>query len=105
MKKRINVDEKSTENVKMKKTIKEKISKKEMNLNTRMFENVIVKNSNTQTFMMFYIDDTTSFASIFTSKLLLKFKSFSKIENEASTKAQTKEKNLKKKKNFFLKRR
>ena len=61
-----------------------------------MFENVNVKNPNARIFIIFYIDDTTSFANIFISKLLFKFETFSKIENEASTKAQTK-KNLTKK--------
>ena len=55
-----------------------------------------MKNLNARTFMMFYINDTTSFANTFISKLLFEFESFSKIENEASTRAQTKEKNSKK---------
>ena len=62
-----------------------------------MFENVNVKNSNARTFMMFYIDDTTSFANILISKSLFEFESFLEIENEALTKVQTKEKNSKKK--------
>ena len=77
-----------------------------MNSNTTIFEDVNVRNSNARTFMIFHIDDTTWFASIFTSKLLFKFENFSKIKSTASTKAQTKkqmkEKNSKKKekKNF-----
>ena len=62
-----------------------------------MFKDINVKNSNARTFMIFYIDDTTSFADIFTSKSLLEFEKFSKVENKASTKAQTKKKNSKKK--------
>ena len=76
-----------------------------MNLNTMMFEDVNVKNSNAQIFITFYIDDTTAFASTFTLKFLLKFENFSKIESEALIKAQTKKKsskkkNFKEKKNF-----
>ena len=65
-----------------------------------IFESVDVKNSNAQTFMMFYIDDTTSFEDIFISISLLEFENFLKIKNDALTKAQTKEKNS----NFFSKR-
>ena len=40
----INVDEKSTKNVKMKKVVKKKFSKEKENFNTMMFEIVDVKN-------------------------------------------------------------
>ena len=89
----INIDEKSTKNVKMKKIIEKKFSKKKMNSNTIKFKNVNVKNSNARTFILFYIDDTTSFASFLISKSLFEFENFLEIENKASTKAQTKEKN------------
>ena len=65
--------------------------------NTMMFESVNVKNSNARTFMIFHINDTTSFANIFISKSLFEFESFLKVESEALTKTQTKEKNSKKK--------
>ena len=86
----INVDDKSTENVKIKKIIEKKFSKKKVNSNTIIFEDVNVKNSNARTFMMFYIDDTTLFANILNSKSLLEFENSSKIENKMSTKTQTK---------------
>ena len=86
-KKMININEKSTKNIKIKKIIEEKVSKKKMNSNTIMFENVNVKNPNTRTFIIFYIDNMTSFADTFTSKFLFKFKNFSKIINNALTKA------------------
>ena len=66
----------------MKKMIEEKFSKEKINSNTMMFEGVNVKNSNAQTFIMFYIIDTTSFASIIISKFLLEFESFLKVENK-----------------------
>ena len=47
--------------------------------------------------MTFHINNTTSFANIFILKLLFEFENFLKIEDEALTKAQTKEKNSKKK--------
>ena len=62
-----------------------------------MFENVDVKNLNARTFIIIYIDDTTSFENIFTSKFLLEFENFLKIESNASTKTQAKEKNSEKK--------
>ena len=65
--------------------------------NTIMFENVNVKDLNTRTFIMFYIDDITLFEEIFISKFLLEFENFSKIESDTLIKAQTKEKRLKEK--------
>ena len=76
----ISVDEKSTENVKIEKIVKEKFSKKE-NLDTMMFEIVDVKNSNAVIFMKYYIDDTTTISSSFTKE-----KSSKKNENESSEK-------------------
>ena len=67
-KKMINVDEKSTKDVKMKRIIKKKFSKKKENLDTMMFEIVDVKNSNAVIFMKYYIDDTTTISSSFTKK-------------------------------------
>ena len=68
-----------------------------------MFESVNIKNLNIQTFMMFHINDTTSFADIFTSKFSLEFKKFSKVKSDALTKAQTKKKISKEKKKISRK--
>ena len=81
----INVGEKSTENVKMKKIIKKKFSEKEENLDTMMFEVADVKNSDAMIFMKYHIDDTTTISSSFTKK-----KSSEKNENESSEKAKEK---------------
>ena len=86
----MSVDEKSTKNLKMKNMIEKNFS------NTMIFESINMKTSNAQT-IIFHIDDSTSFTNIFISKPLLEFESFLKIENEMSTKVQTKEKNSKKK--------
>ena len=82
---------------KNKKNYSKRFSKKEVNSNTMMFENVNVTNSNARMFIMFYINNTTSFASILISKFLLEFESFLKIKSEASTKAQTEKEKSKKK--------
>ena len=78
--------------------IKKKFLKKKVNSNTIMFKSINVKNSNVQTFIIFYIDDTTSFASTFISKFLFEFESFLKIENNTSTRTQAKKENSKKEK-------
>ena len=83
--KMISVGEKSTENMKMKKVVKKKFSKKEEDLDTIMFEIVDVENSNAMTFMKYYINDTTTTSSSFTRK-----KSSKKNKNESFEK--TKEK-------------
>ena len=64
----ISVGEKSTENVKMKKIVKKKFSKKKENLDTMMFEVADVKNSNAVTFIKYHIDDTMTTSSSFTKK-------------------------------------
>ena len=51
-----------------------------------MFKNVNIKNLNARIFMMFYIDNTTSSASIFILKLLFEFENFLKIKDDASMK-------------------
>ena len=94
--KMINVDEEPTKNIKMKNIIKKNFSKRKMNSNTIIFENVYIKNLNARTFMMFYINDLTSFASIFILKFLLEFEKFLKIKNKTLTKAQTKKESSKK---------
>ena len=70
--KMINVDEEPTEDVKMKKVMKKKFSKKKENLDTMMFEVVDVKNSNAVTFMKYHIDDTTTISGSFTKKKIRK---------------------------------
>ena len=87
-KKMISVDEKPTKNVKMKKIVKEKFSKKKENLDTMMFEVVDVKNSNAVIFMKYYIDDTTTILSNFTRK-----KSLKKNEDGSFEKAEKKKTN------------
>ena len=73
----ISVDEKSAENVKMKKIVKEKFSKEKKNLDMIMFEIVDVKNSNAVIFMKYYINDTMTISSSFTKE-----KNSKKNENE-----------------------
>ena len=82
--KMISAGEKSAENVKMKKIVKKKFSKKE-NLDTMMFEIVDVKNSNAVIFMKYYIDDTTTISSSFTKE-----KSLKENEDESSEEAKKK---------------
>ena len=76
----INVGEKPTEDVKMKKIVKKKFSKEE-NLDTIMFEIVDVKNSDAVTLMKYHIDDTTTISDSFTRE-----KSSKKNENKSSEK-------------------
>ena len=85
--KMINVGEKSAKNVKMKKIVKKKFSKKE-NLDTIMFEVADVKNSNAVIFIKYHIDDTTTISSNSTRK-----KSLKKNENENFEEAKKKETN------------
>ena len=80
----INADEKPAKNVKMKKIVKKKSSKKK-NLNTMMFETVDVKNPNAVIFMKYHIDDTTTTSSSFTEK-----KNSKKNKNESSEEAKKK---------------
>ena len=84
----INVDEKSTKNVKMKKIVKKKFSKKKENFNTMMFEIADVEDSNAVTFMKYHINDTMTTSSSFTKK-----KSSEKNENESFEKTKKKKTN------------
>ena len=68
----ISVDEESTKDVKMKKIVKEKFSKKEENFDTMMFKIVDVKNSNAVIFMKYHINDTTTISNNFTREKNLK---------------------------------
>ena len=86
--KMISVDEKPTKNVKMKKIVKKRFSKKEKNLDTIMFEIVDVKNSNAVILMKYYINDTTTISNSFTKE-----KSSKKNENENFEKAEKKKTN------------
>ena len=83
--KMINVDEKSTKDVKMKEIMKKKFSKKKENLDTMMFEIVDVKDSDAMILMKYYIDDTMTISSSFTRK-----KSLKKNENESFEKTKKK---------------
>ena len=74
----INVGEESAKNVKMKRIVKKKFSKKKENFDTMMFEAVDVKDPNAVTFMKYYIDDTTTTSNSFTRK-----KNSKKNENES----------------------
>ena len=83
--KMISADEKSTENVKMKRIVKKKFSKEKENLDIMMFEVVGVKNSNAMIFIKYHIDDTTTTLSSFTKKKSLKKnknKSFEETEKK-----------------------
>ena len=86
--KMISVVEEPTKDVKMKKIVKKKFSKKKKNLDTMMFETVDVKNSNAVTFMKYHIDDTTTISGSFTKE-----KSSKENENESSEKAEKKKTN------------
>ena len=77
--KMISADEKSTKNVKIKRIMKKKFSKKEKDLDIMMFKIVDVKNSNAMTFIKYHIDDTTTISSNFTKE-----KNSKKNENESS---------------------
>ena len=76
--KMISVDKESAKNVKMKRIMKEKFSKKKENFDTMMFEIVDVKNPNAVIFMKYHIDNTTTISSSFTRE-----KSSKKNENES----------------------
>ena len=77
-KKMISVGEKLTMNVKMKKVVKKKFSKKKEEFDTIMFEVVDVKDSNGKIFMKYDINNTTTISSSFTKE-----KSLKKNENES----------------------
>ena len=64
----ISVGEKPTKNVKMKRIMKKKFSKKKEDLDTMMFEIVDVKNPNAVIFIKYYINDTTTISNSFTKK-------------------------------------
>ena len=81
----ISVDEKSTKNIKIKKIVKKKFSKKEKDFDTMMFEIVDVKNSNVMIFIKYHIDDTTTISGSFTKK-----KNSEKNENESFEKTEKK---------------
>ena len=81
----ISVDEKSTEDVKMKRIVKEKFSKKKENFDIMMFEVADVKDPNAMILMKYHINDTTTISNNFTKK-----KSSKKNENESSEKTKKK---------------
>ena len=61
----INVNEKSMKNVKMKKIVEKKSSKKKKNFDMMIFEIVNVKDSNAEIFMKYHIDDTMTISNNF----------------------------------------
>ena len=81
----ISAGEKPTENVKIKKIIKEKFSKKKKNFDTIMFEIADVKDPNAVTLMKYYIDDMITISSSFTKE-----KNSKKNENGSSEEAEKK---------------
>ena len=78
----INVNEKSAKNVKIKKIVEKKFSKKKENSDIMIFEIVDVKDSNAEIFIKYYIDDTTTISNSFT-KFFFESKNFSKKESAA----------------------
>ena len=81
----ISADEKSTEDIKMKRIVKEKFSKEKKDLDTMMFKIVDVKNSNAMIFMKYHINYTTTISNSFTKK-----KSSKKNENGSFEKTKKK---------------
>ena len=96
----INVDKKSTNDVKMKKIVEKEFSKEKENFDTMMFEIVDVKNSNIKFFIKYHINDTTTISNSFT-KFSFELENFSEEENatQAHEKKQKKKKNSKKNEN------
>ena len=93
----ISVDKKPTKNIKMKRIIKEKFSKEKEDSDTMMFEIVDVKNSNAETFMKYYINDTTTTSKSFI-KFCVEFENFLEKEEAAQTREnEQKKKELKEK--------
>ena len=90
-KKIINVDEKLAENMKMKKIIEKRFSKKKKNFDIMMFKIVNVKNSNAEIFIKYHIDDTTTISSS-SIKFLSNSKVFKKKERGAGAREKTKKK-------------
>ena len=91
--KMINVDEKSTKNVKIKRIIEKEFSKEKKNFDTMIFEIVDVKDSNAKTFIKYYINDTTTISNCFT-KIFFEFKNF--LKKESTTQMHEKEQKRKK---------
>ena len=77
----INVNKKSIKNVKMKEIVEKRFLEKKKNFDTMIFDAVIVKNSNANFFIKYYIDDTTTISNSFT-KFFFKFENFLKEESE-----------------------
>ena len=77
----INVDEKSTKNVKIKEIVEKRSLKKKENFDTIMFNVVNVKNSNAVIFIKYYIDNTITTSSSFT-KFFSEFEKAKKKETD-----------------------
>ena len=91
--KMINVGEKSTENVKIKRIIEKKFLKKKKNSDTMIFDIVGVKNSSAVILIKYYIDDTMTISNNFT-KFSFKFENF--LREKSALQTQKKEQKKKK---------
>ena len=100
----INVDEKLTKNVKIKKIVEKKFLKKKENFNTMIFDIVNVKNSNAKIFIKYYIDDTTTISNSFT-KFFFEFENFFKERRRNASAREKTKKNKTKTKTKVSKRR
>ena len=80
----INVDKKLTKNIKMKKIVEKKFSKKKENSDIMIFDVVDVKNSNAMIFIKYHINNTTTISSSFT-KFFFEFINFLKEKNTMQT--------------------
>ena len=94
--KMIMIGEKPAENVKMKKIIEKRFSKKKENFDTMMFEVVDVKDSNARIFIKYYIDDRTTISDSFT-KFFSEFESFLRKKDAAQTQKKKQKKKFEKK--------
>ena len=83
-KKMINVNEKSTKDIKMKRIVEKIFLKKKENFNIIIFKIVDLKSSNAEIFLKYHIDDTITISSNFT-KFFFEFENFSKEEDAAQT--------------------
>ena len=80
----INVDEKLTKDIKIKKIVERKFLKKKENFDTMMFDVVDVKNSNAMIFVKYHIDDTTTISSSFMT-FFFEFRNFLKEKGATQT--------------------
>ena len=101
--KMINVDEKLTKNVKMKRIVKKRFLKEKENCDTIMFDVVDVKNSNAIIFIKYHVDNTTTTSSSFT-KSFFEFKSFFKKRVRRRRRRKSRKKKFKKRREQELRK-